>query len=92
MTAPFCQGNGEDHCCYLNGGPCHFLEENTVPGRRWSCGLRRELGDWQLVHVDPRYLETVKPRWMGTPLEPYDCGEWPAPGFTCPVCGVSGGA
>ena len=47
--------NFDDHCCYLAGKVCDFLEENTEPGFRWSCGLRRELGDWDKVLADPRY-------------------------------------
>ena len=49
--------NTEDHCCYINGSPCKFLEENTERGKRWSCGLRRELGSWQKVITDSRYFE-----------------------------------
>lgn len=47
--------NKSDHCCYVDGKPCVFLEENTVEGFRWSCGLRRELGSWAAVVADPRY-------------------------------------
>lgn len=85
-----CPGDTADHCCYLNGERCHFLEEGTVPGRRWACGLYRELGSWQKVHIDPRYLQTVKPGWAGTGIENYECGQWPPPGVTCPVCGGVG--
>jgi hypothetical protein len=85
-----CPGNTEDHCCYLNGQRWHFLEENTVPGRRWACGLFREHGNWQAVHVDPRYLQTVRPQWQQTPLAGQECGEWPRPGVTCPVCQQEG--
>lgn len=37
-----------------------------------------ELQDWDLVHADPRYLESVRPHWIvaGTP----DCGDWLGPG------------
>ncbi len=53
-----CYGrNAEDHCCYVNGSPCKFLEENTEAGYRWSCGLRRELGCWHKVVNDPRYFQ-----------------------------------
>lgn len=50
-----CDGNQADHCCYLNGEPCQYVEENTVDGRRWACGLRRELGDWDSVLASDRY-------------------------------------
>ncbi len=73
-----CHGNGDDHCCYVNGEVCRFLVENATPSRRWSCGLVVELQDWSLVHSDPRYLEFVRPHWIvaGTP----DCGDWVGPG------------
>lgn len=84
-----CHGNGADHCCYLAGQVCPFLEENTVAGRRWACGLYRELGDWDLVHADPRYTSTVADLWAQSgPImvwlweEGVRCGNW----------GVEGGA
>ena len=86
-----CAGNADDSCCYVAGVPCRFLEEHTVPGRRWACGLYRELGSWARVHADPRYLTHVKPHWENSPLRGQDCGDWPAPGVTCPTCGVTGG-
>lgn len=69
-----CHGNGPDHCCYVRGDPCPFLEVNTIPGRRWVCGLRRELGSWDAVHRDSRYLAEVRPAWdeSGT----VDCGDF----------------
>lgn len=70
----YCHGNGPDHCCYVNGQVCPFLEENTVPGRRWACGLYRQLGDWNLVHTDPRYLAVVKPVWDEFGVA--DCGDF----------------
>lgn len=85
-----CPGDTEDHCCYLNGPPCHFLEENTVPGRRWACGLYRELGSWDKVHSDERYVTQIKPVWESSSLAGYDCGDWPNPGRTCATCGGSG--
>lgn len=50
-----CTGDGADHCCYLDGKPCPHLEEGTVPGRRWACGLLRQTGTWAAVAADPRY-------------------------------------
>lgn len=69
----YCHGSGESHCCWVEGKVCVFLEENTVPGRRWACGLRRELGDWELVHKDPRY-QPIHEVWakLGT----QDCGDY----------------
>jgi hypothetical protein len=69
-----CHGNG-DHCCYLEGQRCPFLEENTIPGRRWVCGLRRELSSWDAVHRDPRYLTVVKPVLKAK--GGCDCGDFP---------------
>jgi hypothetical protein len=47
--------NLADHCCYVDGRPCKFLEENTERGLRWSCQLRRETGSWEAAVTDPRY-------------------------------------
>lgn len=69
-----CHGNGADHCCYVNGAVCPFLEVDTVPGRKWACGLLRELGDWDKVHNDPRYLEHVRPVWYAAGVD--DCGDF----------------
>lgn len=87
---PICSGNNEDHCCYVNDGVCKYLLENVVEGRRWACGLRNELGSWDAVHQDPRYVQEVKIHWLKTSLKDYDCGQWPPPGFTCGTCGVVG--
>lgn len=83
-----CPGDRSEHCCWVRGKPCRFLEEGTVSGRRWACGLRRELGDWAEVHRDQRYLEHVKPRWLEIGMT--DCGDWPLPGEVCVICGVTG--
>lgn len=76
MSAPSCDGRGDrdgNHCCYVDGQVCEFLEENTVPGRHWVCGLRRELGDWDLVHADPRY-QPIHEIWVRTGTQ--DCGDF----------------
>ena len=89
-----CPGDRDQHCCWLAGRPCPFLEEGTVEGRRWACGLRRELGSWDAVHDDPRYLSTVAPEWAalppfedGTPVI-ISCGDWPTPRNPCGTCGA----
>jgi len=71
-VAASCHGNGDEHCCWLHGVVCVHLEENTVPGRRWACGLRRELGSWDAVHTDPRYapVQAILDEWG------YTCGSW----------------
>lgn len=84
-----CHGNAEDHCCWFQGRVCEFLEENTVPGRRWACGLFRELGSWDAVHADPRY-EPVKVRMSTLSFAPALCGDWPPPGKVCNTCGGCG--
>ena len=79
--------NKEDHCCYVDGKVCTFLEENTQSGYRWSCGLRRELGNWDAVINDPRYKEGP-----GKVFEPLgiNCRDWPdrSKGQSCGSCGV----
>jgi hypothetical protein len=85
-----CDGLAADHCCYLGAaGVCRYLEHDTVPGRRWACGLRRELGSWEPVHSDPRYIAHVRPFWDDY-ASALDCGLWPPPGETCGTCGVIG--
>jgi hypothetical protein len=85
FTMP-CSGNGKDHCCYLQGKPCRYVEENTVPGRRWACGLRRRLGDWDAVLISSEYQANVAPK-----LAPYgyNCRDWPdfPLGSRCSDCG-----
>jgi hypothetical protein len=80
--------SGEEHCCHLGRkGICPFLRENEG-GRRWACALKLELGDWSLVHQDERYLSVVRSEWDKTGTA--DCGDYPPPGKTCPVCGEVG--
>ena len=82
--------NLEDHCCYLKGKPCAFLEENTEDVR-WSCGLRRELGSWDAVLKDPRYKKVLGPYFKyyekRTGVKS-SCAEWPE-GIGCSSCGAS---
>lgn len=77
-----CTGNGEDHCCYVNGEPCMYLGENVVPGRRWACTLYVRYGNWDDVHLDAGYIENVQSVWDslgtredGTPVIA-SCGDW----------------
>ena len=72
-----CHGNCADHCCYFRNVVCPFLEENTVDGRRWICGLFRELGDWDLVLKDKRYKATVQDMYDTVPeLKGTNCRDW----------------
>ena len=81
-----CHGNGEDHCCWLGGEVCQYLEENTVPGRRWACGLRRRAGSWSAVYESVAYRRNVKPKLRA--LNVVDCGDWPqlAPDVVGSLC------
>lgn len=71
-----CSGNTEDHCCYLRGKPCPHLEQHTMPDRKWVCGLRRKLGDWDKVLESEEYLTDVAP--VFEPLG-INCRDWPEP-------------
>lgn len=76
--APFCHGNNPDHCCHLGEyGVCEYLEEYTVPGRRWACGLFRELGSWEAVYADARYRGSEAKRFMDRVFPGFGCGDWP---------------
>jgi hypothetical protein len=72
-----CHGLGERHCCWF-GVPCPHVEEDTVEGRRWACGLLRRLGSWAAVHASTEWQQTVKPLAdaAGLPAT-YTCGDWP---------------
>lgn len=85
-----CHGNGADHCCYWPDPVtreqlvCPFLEQNTVPGRRWACGKRRILGSWSAVHADPEYINVVGNLWQNANeiwqalwMVGLRCGSWP---------------
>lgn len=78
-----CHGNGADHCCYWGGEPCPWLEQDTVPGRRWACGLYRVYGNWGDVHASSEYAADVEPRWRSQSAlwewlwqEGVRCGDW----------------
>jgi hypothetical protein len=83
-----CPGTLPDPCCYVAGELCRFLEENTVPGRRWACGLRRRYGNWPDAHADPGYQEHVRPHWDAVDPDYPDCGEWPNERWPCDNCGA----
>lgn len=73
-----CHGNGAEHCCWFAGKQCQYVEENTVDGRRWACGLLVELGDWDKVLTDPRYLTNVQPQFDAIrQLKGMNCRDWP---------------
>jgi len=77
-----CKGrNLDEHCCWVAGKVCEFLEENTEEGFRWSCGLRRELGSWDTVLTDPRY----QPLKIHFERNGYNCKTWSSE--RCGLCG-----
>ena len=82
-----CEGNAADHCCYVGGEPCPFLEENTVEGRRWACGLYRELGNWDAVLASGGYQKHVAPTFDPIGI---NCRDYPAKGVFCGTCEVRG--
>ena len=71
----------------MAGTPCKHLEDRTVSGRRWACGLRRKYGDWDKVLVSKEYVDTVAPHF-----DPQDvnCRDWPdlSKGQSCNECGI----
>lgn len=71
-----CHGNADFHCCWIGGVVCPFLEEGTVPGRRWACGIYRRAGSWDTVYRSLAYRRNVKPMLSAAGLD-FDCGDWP---------------
>lgn len=81
--APACSGNQATHCCVFRNVDCPFVEENTVEGRRWVCGLLRELGSWDDVLADKRYKTTVQDLYNSVPeLKGKNCRDWFCEGLT----------
>jgi len=86
-TPATCSGNTPAHCCVYGGVVCPYLEENTIPNRRWVCGLMREHQDWDKVLADPRYKKTLTPLyekfvWPFYSVK-YNCKTWPVKGCEC---------
>lgn len=81
-----CHGNADTHCCWLGGVECDYVEERSMPDRRWACGLMRELKDWDKVLASKEYREHVAPK-----LEPIgiNCKDWPDKPkiYRCRACG-----
>lgn len=72
-----CHGNGDTHCCYINGVECQYLIKN-VNDRKWSCGLLTQYENWDTVYTSQQYTNNVQPYLIaaGSP----DCGKWVGPG------------
>lgn len=86
-----CLGNGSDHCCYIRGKECRYLirgyTDENKHFRKWACGLRAELGDWDKVLADPRYKKHVEGSWAPG----INCRDWPdgPPEHRgCNICGA----
>ena len=76
----------DNHCCFVNGEPCKFLEENTEAGQRWTCQLRRETGSWDGAIADPRYFEEPNSPGEAFKDTPYkNCRD-----YQCRECGQLG--
>ena len=87
---PLC-GSGDDHCCYFRGEVCQYLRQEYPTDRyKWSCALRTELGDWDKVHNDERYIINVKPNYTLIGHPDLNCGDFPQKGVTCHTCGNIG--
>ena len=74
-------GSVEEHCCWYTNSEgekenCQWLERGTN-GRNWSCGLRAELGSWERVYEDIRYIESRVVREVVEQYPGYGCGDWP---------------
>ena len=82
--------SGDGHCCWVKGKVCKYLEEDSIDGRKWSCGLRRERGNWEDVYTDQRYIENILPFWIEHDIGTTRCGDWPVPGQRCDECGIDG--
>ena len=84
-----CNGNRDDHCCYLNGKACPYLEKNTIEGRLWSCGLYNKLQDWNAVILSDEYKADVAPVFepLGMICRDFPDGDG-ANSYICIECGV----
>ncbi len=77
--------NNETHCCWVDGKVCQFLEENSEPGFRWSCGLRRKLGSWDAVIEDQGYKDGPGKHFSKFGI---NCRDWPGK-MECGDCGAN---
>ena len=82
-----------DHCCWLKGKPCPYLRKTRrrkrlEEGFYWQCQLRTELGSWEKVHQDQRYVRDVEPEWRLTGIK--NCGDWPQGEKGNPECKLCG--
>ena len=77
-----CHGNGPDHCCYLGDQICPWLQEFTMPGRRWVCGLLVEYGTWETMNASPEY-QPIGTYWARNGTRPHNYCQTFDPAFCC---------
>ena len=81
MSLDECTGNSPDHCCWFKGQVCPFLEEHTIDGRRWACGLLRVYKDWDSVLASEEYTKVVQLMYDTIPqlkvAGGVNCRDWP---------------
>lgn len=61
------RGDGGDHCCYIEGKVCFFLE--SVDGTP-RCSI------WDQMDT-PRWRRSKVGKWMGERYPGYTCRDWP---------------
>ena len=72
-----CLGMNAAHCCWIGGKECPHLEEGTVEGRRWACGLFRVHETWEAVYKTAEYKATDAATMFAVGYPGYGCGDWP---------------
>ena len=79
-----CNGTPDFHCCWLHGRECIYLDKDPDPflGRSIACSLLVELGSWDNVYQDQRYIDNVKPE-LDRMINVSNCGTWPPEGQEC---------
>ena len=68
--------NLDDHCCYVDGVPCPFLERNTDRDQKFSCQLRRQNGSWARAIADSRYTASRNSPGIFFKQFGYDCATY----------------
>lgn len=70
----------------MRGAWCPHLEQYTVYGRRWACGLRRRAGSWAAAALMPEY-QAIQEIRRGISDDMVECAGWPGDGRECRICG-----
>lgn len=84
-------GKTEEHCCWLFGEVCQYLERNPEGSEYiWSCGLRKMANSWDEVYEMDQYKMNVKPKIEQMGYPDIGCGDWPPAGKKCNDCGEVG--